>query len=65
MVDPFWHKVQEAYNMVRIEPTRRVTVELNGLKADVVSTDGYVAMRISEVPVEQPVLISPGHDERG
>jgi len=74
MVDPFWHKLQEAYIQVKVKPEQAVEFELNGLKAYVQfkpgGTDGHVRWKsgvvvsIEEVPIEPPVLISPGHDER-
>ena len=60
MIDPIWHKIADAYEMVSKDPSRKITVEMNGMKA-VVSLDFLhrVLIAISEIPEEKPVLIQP------
>ena len=61
MIDPIWHKIAEAYEMVSKDPSREITVEMNGLKAVTFCNDsGYgVVIAINEIPEEKPVLIQP------
>jgi len=60
VIDPIWHKIADAYEMVGKDPSRKITVEMNGMKA-VVSLDFLhrVLIAISEIPEEKPVLIQP------
>ena len=59
MIDPIWHKIADAYEMVGKDPSREITVEMNGLKARLGSNSGFVVIQISEIPEEKPVLIQP------
>ena len=60
MVDPFWHKVAEAYDRVSINTDETIEIEMNGKHAVVGwSFDGFVGINIYDVPVEKPTLIQP------
>lgn len=61
MLDPIWHKIAEAYEMVSKDRSREITVEMNGTKAVVgwVELANCIVIEVTEIPEEKPVLIQP------
>lgn len=64
-IDPIWHKIAEAYELVSKDSSREITVEMNGMKAVVGYADvsakwkPCVIITITEIPEEKPILIQP------
>jgi hypothetical protein len=62
MVDPFWQKVGEAYEIVlrKADPGNEIAIQMNGKYASLVWSDfGSVSIVVKEVPIDKPTLISP------